>query len=425
MKHYSTRVYVVVLLIVQCHCSTRSVGCVHIYKNNYCVKNDATIMLPDLRCLACTPIDTQINMLDALKDTVCAICLNSLQEPGPDDAELVERLDNCKHEFHQSCIAGYLQVNQTANCPLCRTAIDPIERARLIAYGQPTTEPVTVAIVGSSPCDVAHGAGWDETTHWTSVGGWCGQSCPCCRYQVEGPDGFGICDICASCNVPRRDRVIVPSPTPIPRLKSFIYVVARQLGSGPTTSRIGPVLLMIGHKTNTQDPVRWEKWGVPGGYYDSTDQGTFYNAVREFTEELGLMPSRSARGAQYRTEARGFIKNKMRVMRSQGQLFRVAKNTRTGYTAYALVVDNALAFERAVSLKHAGQDIQRKATVTLSSETKGYTWVTSDSLNNARRVRSPTGVVYSAVPAPQLGHPLRLRRGVLGPQLSKAFLKAR
>lgn len=187
---------------------------------------------------------------------------------------------------------------------------------------------------------------------------------------------------------------------------------------------------MMGHNAARNDPVKWEKWGVPGGFYDLHDQGTFYNAAREFAEEMGLMPSQQAMGlvqrALHRAATRRVIKNTMRALRSQGQLFKVAKNVRTGYTAYALVVDDALAFERALSLKEAGQDIKRKATVTLSRETKGYTWVTEDSLNASKRVRSrAAGVTYTVVPTPHVGHPLRLRGGVLGPQLAKAFRKAR
>ena len=37
-----------------------------------------------------------------------------------------------------------------------------------------------------------HPTGWCPENHY----GYCGQSCPCCRFKVEGPNGFGICNIC-------------------------------------------------------------------------------------------------------------------------------------------------------------------------------------------------------------------------------------
>ena len=42
-------------------------------------------------------------------------------------------------------------------------------------------------------CLVApHPQGWSPSDHY----GWCGQSCPCCRFVVEGPGGFGACKHC-------------------------------------------------------------------------------------------------------------------------------------------------------------------------------------------------------------------------------------
>ena len=40
-----------------------------------------------------------------------------------------------------------------------------------------------------------HPNGWDSTNHYMSLGGQCGQSCPCCRAQVEETN-IGVCPIC-------------------------------------------------------------------------------------------------------------------------------------------------------------------------------------------------------------------------------------
>lgn len=37
-----------------------------------------------------------------------------------------------------------------------------------------------------------HPEGWSPADHFR----WCGQSCPCCRYRVEGPSGLGVCAFC-------------------------------------------------------------------------------------------------------------------------------------------------------------------------------------------------------------------------------------
>ena len=39
-----------------------------------------------------------------------------------------------------------------------------------------------------------HPKGWDFKTHYMSIGGQCGQSCPCCRSLVG--DKLGSCPIC-------------------------------------------------------------------------------------------------------------------------------------------------------------------------------------------------------------------------------------
>ena len=37
-----------------------------------------------------------------------------------------------------------------------------------------------------------HPPGWTPEAHY----GVCGQSCPCCRFLVEGAGGFGACEVC-------------------------------------------------------------------------------------------------------------------------------------------------------------------------------------------------------------------------------------
>jgi hypothetical protein len=39
-----------------------------------------------------------------------------------------------------------------------------------------------------------HPVGWDEKMHYSSMGCFCGQSCPCCR-AIAG-DKLGACEIC-------------------------------------------------------------------------------------------------------------------------------------------------------------------------------------------------------------------------------------
>ena len=374
-------------------------------------------MLPAL-CLPCTPTDVQITTENA-KDDRCAICLDSLREPAPDDSNDVEQLFECQHEFHSFCIGGYLNSGQSTQCPLCRTPIAPDDVLRLVQYygADDQQQAVVPAVAGPTPWEQAHGPGWDPTTHWTALGGWCGQSCPCCRYEVEGPNGFGVCDICKNSQRPATARRVI-NVVSGPKM-TFLYVVAKKLGSTPNTRNVGPVLLMMGHTTSRSDPVRHEKWGVPGGLYDATDQGTLYNAVREFSEEMGLFPNARRMTGQ---DKRRFVKAVRTKMFQIGRIYRVAKNVNTGYSAYALVVENALGFERALRLPEAGNEIKTKSTVPLSGETKGYIWVTRAALNNVRRIRGPNGVAYNAINSPPgINHPLRLRKGVLGTQLDRAF----
>jgi len=39
-----------------------------------------------------------------------------------------------------------------------------------------------------------HPTGWTSNDHYTALGGFCGQNCPCCRAQFQ--EAFGACPIC-------------------------------------------------------------------------------------------------------------------------------------------------------------------------------------------------------------------------------------
>lgn len=40
-----------------------------------------------------------------------------------------------------------------------------------------------------------HMTGWTKDEHYTKLGSWCGQSCPCCR--AEQGEIWGACTICS------------------------------------------------------------------------------------------------------------------------------------------------------------------------------------------------------------------------------------
>lgn len=49
--------------------------------------------------------------------------------------------------------------------------------------------------------ETTHGIGWNTSYHYMSIGGQCGQSCPCCRAGVfksgVDPDAkWGACNVC-------------------------------------------------------------------------------------------------------------------------------------------------------------------------------------------------------------------------------------
>ena len=45
---------------------------------------------------------------------------------------------------------------------------------------------------------MGHPKGWSKKTHYMTLGGQCGQSCPCCRAEVAKHTGetLGTCPIC-------------------------------------------------------------------------------------------------------------------------------------------------------------------------------------------------------------------------------------
>jgi hypothetical protein len=41
-----------------------------------------------------------------------------------------------------------------------------------------------------------HSKGWTKDEHYTTLGCWCGQSCPCCR--AKQGELWGACTICSN-----------------------------------------------------------------------------------------------------------------------------------------------------------------------------------------------------------------------------------
>lgn len=378
-----------------------------------------SLRVPNLSfCPKCT-VGT-IAPTSQIKADDCAVCLEALKDPGPDGDARVEQLDACGHQFHIGCIAQ--AVAQDPRCPLCRADVGPANLASIQAASPGMQGPQPVPLqTGSSALERAHGPGWDPTRHYH----FCGQSCPCCRWQVEGPGGFGVCGVCERFRVSRGPalRPAVPVTRPQPRHRSFMCVVARRLGPGPRTLQVKKLVLLMGHKPRHNDPWRHLRWGLPGGLYDATDRSPLFSAVREFGEEMGLIAPHLDHASK-----RAVVDGLVRVMQRLGQLQQVVNDPARGFTCFALVVPDALAFEAALRLPAAGRDVKIKASTQLSSETKGYTWVTKYSVDNQRRRMPPAGpgdVRYSAVSTPMLSHPLRLRAGTLGAALNGAFQLAR
>lgn len=354
-----------------------------------------------------------------VKSDDCSICLEALKDPGPDGDARVEQLDACGHQFHIGCISQAVAADP--RCPLCRADVSPANLASIQAASPGLQGPQPVPLqTGPSALEQAHGPGWTPTQHYH----FCGQSCPCCRWQVEGPGGFGVCQVCERFGVSRglALRPAAPVAPPNPRRRSFLYVVARRLGPEPRTSQVKKLVLLMGHRPGRGDPWRHLRWGVPGGMYDSSDRSPLFNAVREFGEEMGLIAPRLDRASK-----RAVVDGLVRMMQRLGQLQQVVNDPARGFTGFALVVPDALAFEAALRLPSFQRDVKVKASTPLSGETKGYTWVTKYNVDNRHRMppSGPGDTRYSAIYTPTLGHPLRLRAGTLGAALDGAFRLAR
>lgn len=67
------------------------------------------------------------------------------------------------------------------SCPCCRSQAGDILGSCPICNQKQQTRSI-------------HPEGWNSKTHYMSIGGQCGQSCPCCRSQAG--DKLGSCQIC-------------------------------------------------------------------------------------------------------------------------------------------------------------------------------------------------------------------------------------
>lgn len=315
-------------------------------------------------------------------DDVCVICLDSLDPNDPNDE--IEAL-KCvtpfyKHQFHLSCILEYYDslINNYSEtrCPICRTDMTDEETDRFQGLLTPVATPAP------APAPRA-----------------------------------------AQRQTPRQTPRPAPTPRRPVREKAFLYVMVRNLGFGGRTNRSGPHLLLIGHKQGNDK----RHWGVPGGLKDRSDPDSAYTAVREFLEELGInsRPNRVD------------VANAMSQMARQGSSQNVVPTNRFGFSAYGLVFDTALEFERRMGLTNMLRNkgvqhvptIKDKYYVAMSSETRGYTYVPIVPIVAGQpppatvlptfSVRTSRGVLYRAVHAANglsAGNmnvtQLKLRRGV-------------
>ena len=249
------------------------------------------------------------------------------------------------------------------------------------------------------------------------------ERCPICRTLMTSEELDRFDDLLTPVALPVPTPA-VPAPTPRRpvREKAFLYVMVRNLGFGGRTNRSGPHLLLIGHKQRNDK----RHWGVPGGLRDRSDPDAMYTAVRELLEEMGVNRRPSPRD----------VVNAMANMSRHG-LQTVVPTNRAGFSAYAVVFDTALEFERKMGLTNMLRarnvqgvpGIKDKYFVDMSSETKGYTYVPIVPIVPGARlqppplptfaVRNPQGVTYRAVRASDglsTGNmsvtQLKLRRGV-------------
>jgi hypothetical protein len=387
-----------------------------------------------------------------IRDDDCAFCLEPLRGDAPSGGTTIEALNSCPHQYHEECFTDFVASRgDPVPCPLCRVPVDAIEIA---AIRSRIAADFAAAGVGS-PCELAHGPGWDTATHYSSLGAYCGQNCPCCRYQVEGPGGFGICTHCLSCGMPRTAPAAI---LPVVRAarKSFLFVICKNLGFvRGRAGQTGPHLLLLGHypppagRRPPNDPTPVRRWGVPGGMREERrDRDTLDNVVREFLEEMGLVrhPLR-AHLEQTRAIFAGLPSGLVWPAGGpRSALKQVVRTNNHGYSAWSLVVNTALDFELAVGLStklrraRTGHSVEAKYNLPLSAETKGYTWVPLQAgwpyIHRDRTPSTPTQRSFAITPAPRqlnfpnpngpsVPRPLRLRQGTLGRAMQRAVGRLR
>ena len=163
--------------------------------------------------------------------------------------------------------------------------------------------------------------------------------------------------------------VPVPVAAPRTRKRAFLYVVADTLGWGQTNL---PALMLIGH-TDSKGNVA--QWGVPGGSQDRDDQGDLMTtAVREFTEEVLGQKNAQQPVVQAVRIALESIAASVAVLSSTPEMMTVMVRVPSAEMFEAKLMDKV--FGRAATAP-------QKASVYLSKETKGVTWVTLDAINKA------------------------------------------
>ncbi|KAL5992264.1 hypothetical protein ACLOJK_013180 [Asimina triloba] len=67
--------------------------------------------------------DGSLSLESKSKSGACAICLSRFKAGGG-EGEVAREL-YCKHVFHQDCIRRWVEINDGATCPLCRTTLLP------------------------------------------------------------------------------------------------------------------------------------------------------------------------------------------------------------------------------------------------------------------------------------------------------------